>query len=214
MTSSVIKNLDTFFSQFPEHEYKKGDMLIQAQVEPSGVFYIKSGIIKSYWISKQGTEITLNMFKPHAFIPMSWALGISNSHFYEAMTPVRAIKAPKDRVLSFLREEPDILFDLLRRIYVGIEGLWTHIELLSIGTSHLKLIATLLILIKRFGQEEKNETVVQLKLNESEIANYAGMSRETASRELQKLKKENLISINKGNLIIHNVSALEEKFSQ
>ena len=69
----------------------------------------------------------------------------------------------------------------------------------------------MVILAKRFGVQEKNSTVVQLKMNEKDIANYAGITRETASRELQKLKKGNLVSFEKGTITIHTLSSLEEK---
>lgn len=40
MDSEIIKKIDKFFSPYPSYEFKKGDMLIQAGVEPTGIFYI------------------------------------------------------------------------------------------------------------------------------------------------------------------------------
>lgn len=211
MDTPVITQLNTFFGQFPSSEYKKGDIVIQANSTPSGIFYIESGIIRSYYLSEEGSEITLNMYKPHTFLPMSWAIAnVPNTHFYEAMTVVKTRRAPKETVITFLKKEPDVTFDLLRRIYVGMEGLWMHIESLTAGSSYVKLVASLVILTKRFGKERKEGLVVDVKMGEQDIANYAGVSRETASRELQKLKKENLVSFKKGTILIHDVRKLED----
>lgn len=210
MDSSIIAKLDTFFSQFSSKEYKKGEIIIQANTQPSGIFYIESGIVRRYYLSENGEEVTLNLYKPHSFLPMSWAVGnVKNIHFYEAMTPLLARRAPKDAVVAFVKENPDVMYDLLRRIYIGMEGLWMHVESLTAGNSYIKLAASLVILAKRFGVKEKNNLVVKLKMSEKDLANYAGMSRETASRELQKLKKEHLVDFQKGILTVHDLEKME-----
>lgn len=203
--ATIINKLDHFFSSYSIQEFKKGELLLPAEIKPKGIFYIQAGIVREYWISAGGTEVTLNMYKPHAFLPMAWAIaGVKNTHFYAAVTPVTVKVCPKDTFLSFLKEEPDIVYDLLRRIYIGLDGLWTHIESITTGNSHTKLITSLCILAKRFGKQEKDSTSIQLKMSEHDIASYAGMSRETTSRELQKLKKSNLVSFQKGIVLIHN----------
>ena len=215
MDNEIINKLDAFFSQYPSVEVKKGTIIIQPGKQPTGIFYIQSGIIRSYWISSEGLEITQNMYKPHAFLPMSWAVaGVTNNSFFESMTNVVVKKAPKEPVLEFLKKEPDVLFDLLRRIYIGREGLWMHFESIATGNSTTKLIASLVILAKRFGKQEKNNIVIQLKMNERDLANYAGIARETASRELQKLKKENLVSFERGTIFVHDIHKMEDMLAQ
>lgn len=215
MDDVVIKKLDSFFSPYPSQAFKKGTIIIQAGEEPSGIFYIESGIMRSYWISSNGFEVTQNMYKPHAFLPMSWAVaGVTNNSFYEAMTHITARKAPKEAVLTFLKKEPDVLFDLLRRIYIGMEGLWMHFESITAGNSTTKLIASLVILAKRFGKQEKDGVVIQLKMSEHDVANYAGIARETASRELQKLKKERIVSFEKGTILVHDIHKIEDMLLQ
>ncbi|HYK08973.1 MAG TPA: Crp/Fnr family transcriptional regulator [Candidatus Eisenbacteria bacterium] len=212
MQTDITKKLDTFFSSYPSQTFSKGTVILQAGEGPTGIFYITEGIVRNYWISQEGTEVTLNMYKPHSFLPMSWAIGeVKNTSFYEAMTPVVGKKAPKEVFLQFLKGNPEVMYDLLRRIYVGMEGLWMHIESLTTGDSSTKLTTSLVILAKRFGIQVENSTVVQLKMNEKDIANYAGITRETASRELQKLKKENLVSFEKGTITLHTLGSLEEK---
>lgn len=211
MDKTITEKLDSFFSSYPTQEFKKGDIIIQAEKEPNGIYYVKSGLIRRYWISENGEEITLNLYKPHTFLPMSWAIAhVKNIHFYEAMLDTSTHRAPKEDVLAFLKKEPDVVYDLLRRIYIGMEGLWMHMESLTAGSSYVKLIASLVILVKRFGEQKKDRLVIELKMSERDIANYAGMSRETASRELQKLKKENLVYFEKGTIVVYNLQKLEE----
>lgn len=211
MDQNVIQKLETFFSAYPEQEGQKGTILITAQMQPTSAFYIVEGIIRRYWITEKGEEITLNLYKPHTFLPMSWVISdVPNAHFYEAMTDVKLRKAPKEAVLAFLHAEPEVVFDLLRRVYIGMEGLWIHMESLTAGNSYTKLCVSLVTLGKRFGKKDGDEVVVDMKMTESELANYAGMSRETASRELHKLKQEHLVDFDKGQITIHDLQKLEE----
>lgn len=215
MNPGVNKKLDAFFSHYPLVTFKKGSVLFDAGRQPTGIYYIVEGIVRRYCIFENGHEITLNLYKPHSFLPMSWAIAdIPNDHIYETLTKCKTYKAPQADVLKFLQQEPDVVYDLLRRVYVGMEGLWKHIELVTSGTSLIKLAASLVILAKRFGSRQNEEKIlIQIPMGQQEIANYAGMSRETASREFQVLKKRHIAFFDKGNIIIEDMNRLEELLS-
>lgn len=211
MDAEIIQKLDTFFSAYPVRSYQKGECIISAAKQPAGIFYVEEGIVRHYYLSEEGQEVTLNLFKPHSFLPMSWAIAeIPNHHWYEAMTNVRTRCASKKAVLHFIKQEPDILYDLLRRIYIGIEGLWEHVESLAAGNARVKLASTLVILSKRFGETSSEGITVTLPTHENDLAALAGITRETASRELQKLKKQRIATLHKGTITIHNLHALEQ----
>lgn len=215
MASDVAQKVATFFSHYPLQDAKESTILIQSLEEPSHIFYLEKGIVRSYWISPEGTEVTLNMFKPHTFFPISQAITpIKNLHFYQAVTPITYRRAPKELVVQLLQKEPPIVFDLLKRIYTGMEGVWMHIETLITGNAHTKLLMCLHILSLRFGQKEGNDIVIPFKLSESDISMYAGISRETASRKLQKLKEDGIISSEKGLLHIKDVHYIESALSE
>ena len=103
-----------------DRKYTKGEVLIRADENPSGVLYLTKGLVKVYCISEKGDEIILNIFQPISFFPMSWAVNdVPNSFFYEAVSEVSLYQAPKNEVLIFLKKNPDVLFDLLQRVFKG-----------------------------------------------------------------------------------------------
>src|SRR5207302_1404657 len=105
-----------FFTQFKSQQYKKGEILIRADDDPAGIFYLHIGTVKMYLISRNGDEIVLNLFKPIAFFPMSWAINhTKNQYYFEAMDAVTVCRAPKEEVLAFLKKNPDVVLDLLAR---------------------------------------------------------------------------------------------------
>lgn len=129
MDMVVKQELGDFFKKFKNQRYKKGEVLIRADDEPSGVFYLLDGVVKRYSISPAGEELILNVFRPISFFPMSWVLNdTDSSHYFEAMTNVEVYKAPKKEFLNFISGKPEILLDLLSRIYHGLEGYMMRME--------------------------------------------------------------------------------------
>ncbi len=214
MDKSVQDKLDKFFSQFKYQIYNKGEILIRADDDPPGVFYLKDGIVKMYAISKKGENVIVNLYKPISFFPVSWAINNSpNRYFYEAMTQVEVCKAPKDKVIEFMREENDILFDLVSRVYWGIEGLLMRMVYLMSGSAYTRLITELLICAKRFGIKERNTGIVTCAVAEKDLAAQTGMTFETISREITILKKRGLIKFQRGTLVIPDIVRLESELS-
>jgi len=207
---NIQKKLDSFFNKYKIQKYKKGEILIRADDEPSGVFYLKEGIVKMYAISSNGEELTINIYKPISLFPMSWVFNSTESHhYYEAMTSVTVWKSSKEEVLNFLQKEPSILLDLLKRIYRGLEGYFMRMEYLMKGNAQDRVITELLIYARRFGENQGNAREIKVKLTEKNLASQSGIARETVSREVQKLKKMGLLTFQKSTFIINDLQKLE-----
>lgn len=212
MEVAVKQKLDDFFKKHKHQKYRKGEILVRADDEPIGIFYLIDGVVKRYSISPTGEELTLNIYRPVSFFPMSWAINNTFSpHYYEAMTEVEVWRAPKEEVLKFVSDKPDVLIDLLSRIYHGLEGYMMKMEYLMAGNARARLITELLIYARRFGKKDGDNIVIDLRVTEKDLASQSGIARETVSRELQKLKKMSLISFKSNQLIIKDLKKLEEQ---
>lgn len=204
MDRKIAEKLDCFFAQFKRQSYKKGEILIRADDDPPGIFYLKEGVVKEYAISRKGDELVVNIFKPIAFFPMSWAINETpNVYYFEAITTVEVWRAPKEKVIEFIKNEPDVLFDLIRRVYRGTDGILTRMTYLMSGNAYARLVTELLIAAKRFG--------MPLRISEKDLAAQSGMTRETVSRELKKLKDKGLVTFDKHFLTIQNAEKLEQE---
>lgn len=214
MDISPRQKLTEFFDSYKKYQYQKKEILIRPDEDPGSVFYLEQGVVRMYAISANGEELVINIFKPGAFFPMSWVLNNSTPrHYYEAMENVSLRKAPKLEFLEFLTQNPDLVIDLLKRIYLGLEGYFTRMEYLMTGKAASRLITELLIFAKRFGSLANGSTVVSVKLTEKDLAAQAGITRETVSRELQKLKNKGLVKLEKNTLIINDLTKLEAELS-
>lgn len=208
----VSQKLVEYFKSYKQQKFKKGKILIRADEDPSGIIYIQEGSIKQYAISKKGEELIVNVFKKGAFFPVSWALNQTpNSYYYEALENITTYKSPKDEVINFLKVNPDVLLDLMSRVYKGTDGILLRMVYLMSGEAYSQVILELLIYAKRFSQKKASLKNIELNLSEKTIANQAGIARETVSREIKLLKEKDLVTLLKNKIIIKDLELLEEE---
>lgn len=206
--------MENFFKQYKYKSFKKGELLIKAYEDPSGIFFLKNGLVKQYSISKQGEELIVNVFKPKTFFPMSWAINLTpNVYYFEATEPSEGWLAPREDIIEFLKKNSDILFDLIGRVYKGTDGLLTKLVYLMSGDAYTRVITELLICAKRFGKSTENSKSLEIRISEKDIANLTGMARETVSREIKILKNKDLVNFKKSIFIITDLDKLEAELS-
>lgn len=214
MDEGISKKIDKFFAHYPIRKYPKGQIVIFAGEDPEKVFHILSGKVSQYGISYRGDEVVINIFKAPAFIPMSWAINRTpNLYFFKADEEMTAHVAPPNDVVAFIKANPDVMFNLLSRLYNGVEGMLARTVHLMSGSAKSRLMYELLVECRRFG-EKADENVYRLKISESNLATHSGLARETVSREMRHLKDRGLIEMVGGGVIIKDLRSLEEQLSK
>lgn len=210
MNHTIQEKLTEHFSSYRLTEYRKGEIITFAHEEPLGVSFLVEGIVEQYDITPEGNRITVNSFKPTAFFPMSWAINKTpNTYFYAALSDVKVRRADTEKTVAFLCANPDILFDLLSRVYKGTDGLLQRFVVTAAGIASNRLIFELLIEAYRFGVEKDDSTRL-ITTKQFVLAARSGLARETVNRELHKLEKEKLIALTKQGIEL-NVQKLREK---
>jgi CRP/FNR family transcriptional regulator len=213
MNGDISKTLETFSSKYKDLYYRKGDIVIRGDDEPTGVYMLKSGNVKMSFINEDGEELAVNLFKPGTFFPMSWAIGdVGNNYYYQTLTASNVVRVPKEEFVDFLRKNPEVLFDLTRRILVGLDGLLFNVRHLLGSNSISKIAVIIFTFAKRFGVKKGNQIEINLNITHQEIAHFAGVSRETATIAINKLEKEGVIAQKQRRLVIKNLDVLEKYF--
>lgn len=173
------------------------------------VFYIVEGRVSQYDITPSGNEVVVNVFKPGAFFPMSSALNHPpNPYYFEASTVVKAHVAPPGATVQFLKDNPDVTFDLLSRVYRGVDGVLRRMAHLMGGDAKSRLIFELLNAANRFGDMRPDGSVT-LPLKEGDLARHSGLSRETVNRNTQQLKSMGLLEVSHQGMIVKDMRKLE-----
>ncbi len=215
MDASPNKIIDEFFNRFTHLKYKKGDIILRAQDSPQGAFYLKKGYVRQYVVADSGGALMLHIFKPGSFFPMTWIVNDTpNTYYFEAVTAVEIWRAPKEAVRKFLKNHPAVVYHFASRLLLGVTGMMKRMEYLVLDNAYKKTILLLLYLAQNLGEKEGNAIALPVPVTHREVAAWIGTTRETASLQVETLKKKGLISYRKRQLMIPSVKALEKEIGR
>jgi CRP-like cAMP-binding protein len=210
---SSSPSLADAFSDSPVLTYSKNQLLIHADDFPSGIFFVKDGFVKKTALLENGREITLRVYKPGDFFPLIWAFTDIDNFYYTTVTDVTLQKIPKETFTDFTEQHPSVLKELIKTILMSEYELMTSIIHQLSGDSYHRVVASLVLCANRFGVKKTPDTLsIVLPLTHQDLASITGLTRETVSLAMQKLKKKKIISMrNHATLVIKNFDALKQE---
>lgn len=197
MLASAIQEaaLLELFHQGTNLRYKKGEYIIRPGESPQGVFFIESGIVKAYDITKYGEENLLIIRKEQEIFPLIWAItGLERQVIYEALGATSVWRIDRSQFLQLIAGNQGVLAPLLD---MTIEMYRIHSERiinLEYRTVRERLISFLLTMTNRFGEKQSTGVLINVSLRQQDIASSINASRETTSRELTGLERKGLIT--------------------
>lgn len=208
--ANIAKKIEKFFSHFPLQKYVEGDILIRAEEAPREIFYLRKGLVKQYTISDRGDMFVIQIYKPGAHFMMTWAINHTPNHYnFEAMSPVEISKAPLSEVADFVKKDPEILYNFTSRLLKGLDGFLMRTECLMMQPAYVKTASLLLYLSDKFGERENDAVTIKSPFTHKEIASWIGTTRETASLQLENMKKDGVIKYNRRHLIVTDLHKLQ-----
>ena len=210
MDKAVKAKIEKFFEAYPARKWPAKHIIIHAGDEPQGIYYIEKGGVRQYTIDQRGEEIVVNSFHNPAFIPMFWAFNDEPcKYFFETSDDTTLRCAPKEDIVVFLKKNPDVVFDLLGRLYAGLDGVLMRMVHLMSGTAYTRILHELIIQVKRLHPKDSSEVLLPLK--EYQLGSYCGLTKETVSREFKKLKQKKLVSVDSAGITVKDVKKLQEE---
>lgn len=210
MNNNFYGDLESVFTRFQSIHYRQGEIVLRPEDVPQGVYYVKKGYVRLFNVSQSGTEITLHIFPPDSCFPLLWALhDHENKLYFEALTDLMVYRAPKLEVVNFIKDNSEVCFKLMSEEVMTMHNLEKRAESLIFGSAYIKVVSAVVYLAIVFGVKANGKTYINHWFTHQDIAAIAGVVRETASIELERLKKEGLISYIKRAIVISNIEDLE-----
>lgn len=189
-------NWDSFIKKYPVRLYRKGQMILFQGEAPHYVYVIQRGVVKTYNIDYDGKEQFINIEKAGSVFPKLWVWGIDTNtqYYYEALVDCYLYAIPKHSYLTFSKNSPD-------NLQVELESALT-----DIATSSLRLNAALYTrasdkvahilnyLVQTHASSRDDHIVtINMKLTHQDLASLTGLTRETVSVELSKLRAKGVV---------------------
>ena len=193
-TPSQHKVLLDLFNRGTKLTYRKGEFIIRPGENQSGIFYIVSGIVKAYDITKYGEENLLIIRKDGDIIGLTRAItGEERSIIYSTLSPTELLYISQDQFRAFLYDNPEAALPLIDKIVEMYKLHSERILTLEYRSVRERIISFLIGISKKFGKTTDRGLVLEVPLRHQDIASSISATRETTSRELSVLERQGLI---------------------
>jgi CRP-like cAMP-binding protein len=200
-----LDNLRKFLATCNTKTYKKGDVILHQDVEPAYTYIIKEGTIKTYNITTKGEEKPISFSVADDIFPLGWIFDkISKSqYYYESLTDCELYTIPKDELVTFIKDNPKAMFQVLNRCVWEMLIHQMHINALEQSKASEKVLHTLHYLALCFGHDLRTDMVeISLPITQQVVANFTGLTRETISAELKKLAQQKIVFYRNRNYVV------------
>jgi len=187
--------------------FRRGDNLTKQGAFASYVLFIITGWVKQYIEGDLGRNFNLRIIRPGEFIGLS-AVFNKNTFGYSciALTDCQAVLIEKDVIARLIKENGEFGFSIIKR-YCQLNGeLTTTLQKVMYKQMNGRMAETLLY-IDTFREE--NPEIFQL-LSRKDIADFAGISTESAIKLLKAFEKDGSIELNEKDIRLINLNALLE----
>lgn len=199
------------FKQGTRLNYQKGEYIIRPGESPSHIFYIETGLVKAFNISKYGEENLLIIRKDHEIFPLIWAItGQGRSIIYQTLASTTVWRVDQKVFNEYLLKNTDVLYPFIDLVMQQYQMHSERILNLEYRSVRERLVSFLLTMCTRFGKENKEGIVIDVPLKQQDIASSINASRETTSRELSILERKGLLKNNQSFITLLDKKALKD----
>jgi CRP-like cAMP-binding protein len=185
--------------------FRKGDNLTKQGAFASYVLFIINGLVKQY-IEGDGTKnYNLRIILPGEFVGLS-AVFNKNTFNYSsiALTDCQVFLVEKDTIAKVARQNGMFAFSIIKRYCEQNTNLFESLKNVIYKQMNGRIADTLLYINSLKGETPQ---VFQL-LSRKDIADFAGISTESAVKLLKNFEKDGLISLNEKDIMIKNQEEL------
>ena len=190
--------------------YAKDDVIFHAD-EPGDVFcVIREGKVKITMNSPEGKEIILTMMGPGEFFgEMALLDDAPRSATVVALEPLEVVTIWRTDFLQILQDNFSITRKLLSELSKRVRKMSLRIESLATMDVYGRLARFFLDLAQQQGKVLDNGYVAVTRPTHQAIANMIGTSRETVSRLIHELMRQDLL-LSEGKTVYLSKNALDQ----
>jgi CRP-like cAMP-binding protein len=190
-----------------EAEFRKGDILIHEGSLNSNIIYLKSGLVKEYVKTSDDNEHILQIVKKYSYLGLQSLFGDRVNHYsYAALDNIKICYIDVNVFNRLIRENGEFAYQIL--VSVSRDSLNNFHRFMS--QSQKKTYGKLADAILYFSRIIYENIEFELPFTRQELADLIGISRESATRVLLKLKEDGIIGVEERRIRINNLELLQQ----
>lgn len=192
-----------------DDKYKKGEIIFREGARATGIFYIKSGMVKKYKIDNTGKEHIF--YVANAGELLGYHSVLASECYPDAATAIEDSVVsfiPADSFLTVLNRSAELSRRLLKTLSHEFGVLINNISVFAQRPVRERVAISLIILREKFKHGAEAGAPITISISRDNIANMAGTTRENVTRFITEFKNENIIETLGRKIIIVDVKKL------
>lgn len=190
-------------------EHRAGEILFEDKEDVFTVYFVLKGIVSLYKINECGQKKVIFMLGKGKIINEVIIKELPASINCEIFEDAVILGIKKEKLLNIMKEDFDLCKNIIislssktRRLYRQLKNIPSSIKI------EKRLAAKLYKLAKDYGVEHEDGIVIDMEISITYMADLLGSQRETVSRAMKVLQKNNLINYKSKKIIISNFEKL------
>jgi CRP/FNR family transcriptional regulator len=190
---------------------QKGQFIFREGDQADWFHIVKHGNVKCVKSSPEGREVTLKVLMPgDLFCCEASALaGEDHPGCAQSMGEGTIIKIHRKTMLDVIQRNPEAAVNIINYLSLRLRESQDNAKAFALDRAEQRVAAILVNLTQRSGIQEANGIRIGVQLTHQDLADMAGLTKETTSRILSRLKKDQIISGSGKKLIIHDLPRLQ-----
>lgn len=206
------ENLETLAGMVQYRKYPKGAFIVGQNELGTSMFLLVSGRVKVSLANPVGKELVLNYLEaPAHFGEMALVDGQPRSSDIIAVTDVEAFSLDGKDLSAAIQLQPKLALSLIATLSRRLRHTINRLEDMAFHDATHRVMRVILN-VATAGLETRGAPIVQ-GMTHYDIATLAGTSRETASRVVSALARDEIVTT-KGRTIVVDLARLTERLER
>ncbi len=194
------------------NKYKKKQIIFKEDNHPQFVYYLKSGMAKSYKTNEGGKELTIQLYAPGDIIGYIAILEGSTYQFTaQALENCEIVLISRNAFINLIKTNTAFALQVVEVLVKHNSQKAERMIHLAYNSLRKRVANTLLLLKNKFTTDQ--EELFTINITREELANISGTTTESLIRTLSDFKDEKLIAINKREIRILDENRLKNLFN-
>jgi len=195
--------LRQYFSAGALQSVPKNTPIVTQNKLQKSVYFVRSGYVRVYSTNNRGEQYTHILYGAGEIFPLTWLTKQQLiATVYESLTDTEVHSLPLDQVNHDLINQNGLSLAFLRQSVEQYRIYAMRLDNLEYKYASERLAYCLILLANRFGERSGEAVTIVPPMTHQMLATSLNLSRESVSREMEKLLRHELVRYNAARQII------------
>lgn len=201
-----------FLARCTELSFRPRDAIFSQNLPTTATFVIIDGLVRTYYLSPAGREITMAFWSAGDLIGGPAFFGERPRHIWsaQAIAPTRVLAISTKALEELAKELPAVALGVIAALSFKLH--WVSLMLQTMGTESVtQRLATLLLqLSETYGEATHDGFMIRYPFSQADLASMVGTSRPWVSTTFGRLQREGIVTVRKRRIVIIRPERLKE----